>query len=483
MIGYAERSPAAHLLRFTYHRISERGWLAITAAILFLVGFGLLTFLRVRRRWQARRRLADLAWLQGQAPPRSRRDWAGLAASSLPGLAALAAVIISIFSFRATSQATRQQLQITERGQITERYNAAITNLASGSIDIRLGGIDALRRLMLDSPPDQPTIVGVLCAFIRDKSASTTKVHAASAPSLPTDVQAALTVVGTRKLANDSHTTIDLDHALLIHAQLGSLSLASADLTGANLTGASLNYTNLTRANLTGANLTGANMLGTHLDAANLAGAKLTLAHLTGTDLRKAYLRHVNLKRSVLVSPKLAGASFSGANLTGAVLTGEKVSGLFFATANLTGADVSGTTLTRAYLVAASLARAKLVSADLTRSDLTGADLSGADLRYATLKGENLSYADLAHADLYAAKLTGANLTGANLTRAELRAAIPTRKIGPRVYVMTNVNLTGANLRCALWPEHVKTPVGWQRQPGTDYLKRPGQIQCIKRKD
>ena len=60
------------------------------------------------------------------------------------------------------------QLQIAEQGQITDRYNAAIINLGSPSVDVRLGGIYALQRIMQDSPPDQSTIVAVLCAFVRD---------------------------------------------------------------------------------------------------------------------------------------------------------------------------------------------------------------------------------------------------------------------------------------------------------------------------
>lgn len=120
--------------------------------------------------------------------------------TALPGLAA---VIALIFTWVAVS-ATNNQLQITEQGQITDRYNAAITNLGSSSIDVRLGGIYALQRLMQDSPRDQSTVVAVLCAFVRDHTKSP-YVPPAPGPGIqvlplpiqpPTDVQAALTVVG-----------------------------------------------------------------------------------------------------------------------------------------------------------------------------------------------------------------------------------------------------------------------------------------------
>jgi hypothetical protein len=105
-------------------------------------------------RWAHQRRTAT-----GRPP----RDWIQISITALPGLAAVIALIFTSLAVRATNA----QLQITEQGQITDRYNAAITNLGSPSIDVRLGGIYALQRIMQDSRRDQPTIVAVLCAFVR----------------------------------------------------------------------------------------------------------------------------------------------------------------------------------------------------------------------------------------------------------------------------------------------------------------------------
>jgi hypothetical protein len=106
-----------------------------------------------------------------QTPPRPQRDWVAIAATSLPGVAALVALIFAWLSITATND----QLKIAEQGQITDRYNAAITNLGASSIDVRLGGIYALQRLMQDSRRDQPTVVATLCAFVREHTASATK--------------------------------------------------------------------------------------------------------------------------------------------------------------------------------------------------------------------------------------------------------------------------------------------------------------------
>ena len=143
--------------------------------------------------------------------------WIQIIVTALPGLAAVIALIFTWQSINATTNATNRQLQIAEQGQVTDRYNAAITNLGSPSVDVRLGGIYALQRIMQDSPRDQPTVVAVLCAFVRDHARATTARSARPSASLhtsaasshpPTDIQAALTVVGSRNTAHDSFTTI-----------------------------------------------------------------------------------------------------------------------------------------------------------------------------------------------------------------------------------------------------------------------------------
>jgi hypothetical protein len=141
-------------------------------------------------------------------------------------------------------------LRISEQGQVTDRYNAAITNLGSRSFDIRLGGIYALQRLMQDSPRDQPTVIAVLCAFVRDRTMSTRKPYKRP-PLPPTDIQAALTVVGTRSTADDGPATVvDFGYTQLARAQLDHDNLAHAKLTGVDLTGANLTGADLTYANL-----------------------------------------------------------------------------------------------------------------------------------------------------------------------------------------------------------------------------------------
>jgi hypothetical protein len=53
-----------------------------------------------------------------------------------------------------------------------DRYTKAVEQLGWDKIDVRLG-VYALQRLMRDSPTDQPTIMEVLAAYIREHAPQT----------------------------------------------------------------------------------------------------------------------------------------------------------------------------------------------------------------------------------------------------------------------------------------------------------------------
>jgi uncharacterized protein YjbI with pentapeptide repeats len=296
------------------------------------------------------------------APTRPKRDWIAILVTALPGLAALIAVGFTYATVKATEnqvQIARQGQSTAQQGQITDRYNAAITNLGSRSIDVRLGGIYALQRLMEDSPRDQSTVIAVLCAFVRDRAPSDIKPQKPVPP--PADIQAALTVVGTRRTANDGRTTVvDFDHA----------QLASTQLSGAQLSAANFRLADLTSATLTRAHLTGAVLSDTDLMGADLSGADLFHASLTGADLTGAVLDSANLRDAQLLAANLTSAELGDAILTDA--------GLFYA--NLTGADLASANLTHADLTHANLTHADLTHACLTGAHLAGAHFTGADL-------------------------------------------------------------------------------------------------------
>jgi anion-transporting ArsA/GET3 family ATPase len=276
----------------------------------------------------------------------------GLIATLLAGIG----LIVNYFNSQAEMQLTQQRL-------ITERFSKAVEQIGNNKEEVVIGGIYSLERIAKDSPKDQWTIMEVLTSYIRKNSPIPSNIQQLEPeerqkaleklPSVSIPVQAALTVIGRRKVENDqagdnlAETTNPNKIKIL-------------DLSRTNLRGADLNEANLNRANLDGANLNRANLYGAYLNRAYLKGADLKGANLFGANLKGAYLYGAYLNR----------ANLKGANLYGAYLYG-----------------------------------ANLIGANLNRANLKGANLYGANLYGANLDGANL----------YGANLDGANLYGANL--------------------------------------------------------------------
>ncbi|MFI1655506.1 pentapeptide repeat-containing protein [Streptomyces sp. NPDC020472] len=265
--------------------------------------------------------------------------------AALPGLAAVAAVL---FTWVTVGQ-TKDEIRIAEHGQITNRFNVAVQNLGSKTLDVRLGGIYALQRIMQDSTRDQPTVVAVLSAYVREhapdpKGARTGVDHRPS-----TDVQAAATVLTRRNPDPDADAVVDLQFSDLRAVRLDHPHLGNANLAYSDLRFAVMPYADLSKAQVGHTSLNGADLADSQLSEVDLRGSTLTGSRLMRSDLRRA-----DLTGAELADARLAGVNLTQANLTGA---------------NLIGADLSG----------ANLAGANLTDANLTLANLTGANLTGAN--------------------------------------------------------------------------------------------------------
>jgi len=218
------------------------------------------------------------------------------------GLVAAAALLFTSRNFTLS----RRTFELTEQGQVTERYTKAIEQLGSDKLDVRIGGIYALERVARDSARDHPTVMEVLGAFIREhsrdawpESAFQAGVAGVTERSTRADIMAALAVVGRRSVERD----------------IQPVDLSRAKLTGADLNGANLARVRLTYADLTGADLRGANLIRARLIGADLNRADLFDVDFTGANLADANLAGADLRAANLTDAKLTGAKFTDANL------------------------------------------------------------------------------------------------------------------------------------------------------------------------
>jgi len=199
-------------------------------------------------------------------------------------------------------------------GQVTDRYTKAIEHLGSDKPDMRIGGIYALERIARDSPKDHPAVMEVLAAFIREHSCEGPigpPVPVGGKPRLRTrpEVQAALTVVGRRRVERDV-LPIDLTEADLSYAELKGAKLAKVIFNNARLAAATLDEADLSKAEFYRADLSHAN-----LHNANCTGAQMPEANFKG-----ARLHHANFTDAYLPSANFTDAFLHGANFTTATL-------------------------------------------------------------------------------------------------------------------------------------------------------------------
>jgi hypothetical protein len=194
---------------------------------------------------------------------------------------------------RDTNRSMERQLELSQNGQIAERFTRAIDQLASKSADVRVGGIHGLEQIAGHSDRDAPAIYRILATYVRaharlpsrpseGQEPDGTSAGATSLRDRAPDVQEAITVIGRRPLPSDGPDALE---PTVPAWERRTLLLDRTDLSGALLIGANLTYMHLTGACLRKAELTGA-----HLQSAVLYGVDLREALLDGANLTGALL-------------------------------------------------------------------------------------------------------------------------------------------------------------------------------------------------
>ena len=280
-------------------------------------------------------------------------------------------VLASVFFTYQTVRVSQETLEVTQRGQITERFTRAIDQIGSGKVDVAAGGIYALGQLARESRTEHDPIMDILTSYIREHAPLEGSCGAESAGGTPSlrssvrsDVQAAITVIGRRNAAFDEpDDPIDLRNVNLPGGDFAGGNFEDALFTGSCLYEADFEDAVLDRARfetLTVTNVRGA--LG--FERTTITGASFENAHAEGARFRSVTGLYVHM----------AGADLRNADLRYATLGPPRDDGLTF------GSDLSNTDLR-----GADLRHAMLNRADLVDADLRGANLKGA--RLATLEG------------------------------------------------------------------------------------------------
>lgn len=145
------------------------------------------------------------------------------------------AVLFGLYITHKRMDIAENNLQITQEGQITERFTRAIDQLGDEKAEIRLGGIYALERISKESKTDYWPIMEILASYVRLKSPLPDDPK--TMKKVETDIQAICTVLGNRvhHESDDKYGSLDLRNTNLRGVYLEKYHLRGINFIGAHL--------------------------------------------------------------------------------------------------------------------------------------------------------------------------------------------------------------------------------------------------------
>ncbi len=248
-------------------------------------------------------------------------------AAPLTGLAAIAAIGISLIGFARERHQLREQQSTARHQQLEERFASVLLALGDGSEAIQAGAAVSLLNFLSEENRQ-------FHQQVRSATLANLKVE----QHKPTVMKLLVcTFEQALRVADDLRPDeLDLSHAFLEDARLEGLTLDQAQLdevklNGARLCGSSLisargRRAQLEKAQLTGekTNLQNAQLYEVQANGGSFAGANLNNAHMENGDLRGANFRGARLQAAHLKGAQLNGAKFEGANVADTRFEGAK---------------------------------------------------------------------------------------------------------------------------------------------------------------
>jgi len=302
----------------------HKPWVRLAIALGVLISVVvLIVYLRLGLRWYLSP-TTDISFTDRKDLVQGLASVVQAVAVLVAGVVGLAGLYFTWKNLNQTRQTTQRTLELTEQGQITERFTRAIDQLGKTDdegnklLEIRLGGIYALERIARESEEDHWPIMEVLTAYVREhapwrpeyaawrseggqegeKDAAVEKTimevltayvrqHVLWRPEEGQERTEDAAV--EKKSEEDTRGPPDPD-ILAIMAVLRRRTRSfrqgepePLDLHETNLRGANLSEADLPAADLSGANLSGANLSGAILRRADLSEANLLEAQLEET--------------------------------------------------------------------------------------------------------------------------------------------------------------------------------------------------------
>lgn len=181
----------------------------------------------------------------------------------------------------------REQVDLTEKGQISDRFFQASGQLGSQNIYERTAGVEAIEQIVLDAPDYTSSATERLVQFIRIQAPTESFAKCPSAQTSNQDIEAAITTIGMFNEPDDD-TLIDLSNTCLRAIWGTHLDFSEVDFSGADLTQSAMVSTSFRGANFDSANLSNTRFGSVDFSSAVFCNADFTHASFVGSKFSEA---------------------------------------------------------------------------------------------------------------------------------------------------------------------------------------------------
>ncbi len=196
-----------------------------------------------------------------------------------------------------TAKEMQKTTELTEKGNISERFKNAVDHLGHDLASVRLGGIHGLHYIAREVADYRSLVLAILCSHIRETT--TRNSYSPSKDQLgnifPTnEIQSALELLFSGGEEDQIYCDLDanLENARLEGVWLVDAKMQRINLRGAILQNAVIGRTDLSYAKLDAANARDAIFAGTSFRHARLYGTDLTGSILTDANFRDTLMKH-----------------------------------------------------------------------------------------------------------------------------------------------------------------------------------------------
>lgn len=263
-----------------------------------------------------------------------------------------------------------EQIELTRKGQVDERFKIAIEHLGSDKSTIILGGIYALHRIAKDDKTYRETVFNILCSYIREKTSddkdwSDFTQQERENYKTPIVIQTIIDLLFKKDILEEyiyEGKSAKLSGIRCINADFSNAYLFDAELMNAHLEGSNFNKATLDKA---------------ILDGAHLISARFCDAFLVGAIINEAHLEDTLFRKAILYDAVIYKTCLRGASLCGAHMEGTDLSESFFEGAELNEAHLEGSILDQTHFEGAHLNQVYLEGAYLNKTHFAGANLFG----------------------------------------------------------------------------------------------------------